>query len=495
MATTFARPRTLRLEPYLLEDDSALPPRFIRRLGELGDRPAVVMAVALLAAGIYVLFRLDAFGWDPSRFVVAGSEYVTAGAPSTLAVLPGSGGYDGQFFFRLALDPFTTTRIAHGIILDLPAYRQQRIVYPLLAWLFSGGNPVAAAWALIGVNVAAYAGLGYLAGSLARSYNRNALLGLIVVAYPGFLMSLSRDLCEIVATFFLLASLLALRKQRYLSSALLMTLAILSKETTIVVAGAMGLDWVLTLVRNYWRARHGRPALHNDWCGWAKIVFLVPLLVESVWQVVLDLTWGTTGIPPGRLDLILPLSAFGLFLARAAAHVQAAVPNKAPASVSVKAVAPTSGHAASGGGPLSIASSPYAAAPVVSHVGTVPMVAYYLGGGAVGVGQYTSYLLHLVSLTFIFVLVTALAMSVRKSAAPRSLKLAFWLALLLIASTPRIPWNDDSAFLRSLAPLMLLGTFTLMANRRTRDRVAIGILGGMGAIVWIWTAATIFAIP
>ena len=52
-----------------------------------------------------------------------------------LTVYEGSSGYDGAFVYRLALDPFTEQPVAHGITLDNPSYRQQRIVLPLVAWL------------------------------------------------------------------------------------------------------------------------------------------------------------------------------------------------------------------------------------------------------------------------------------------------------------------------------------------------------------------------
>jgi hypothetical protein len=50
-------------------------------------------------------------------------------------------GYDGQFFYRLALEPFSTAERVDGIAFDAPAYRQQRIGYPLLAFLTTALTP------------------------------------------------------------------------------------------------------------------------------------------------------------------------------------------------------------------------------------------------------------------------------------------------------------------------------------------------------------------
>src|SRR5437588_9577196 len=82
---------------------------------------ALAVALALLA--------LAAHDWDVSGFVTAGTDVTDpARSPRGLHVDPGPG-YDGQYFYRLALDPLTDRRTDFGIILDDAAYRQQRILY------------------------------------------------------------------------------------------------------------------------------------------------------------------------------------------------------------------------------------------------------------------------------------------------------------------------------------------------------------------------------
>ena len=54
---------------------------------------------------MFVTCRLITMDGDPSRFVLAGSRFVDPGAaPRTLHVEPADG-YDGQFFYLLALAP------------------------------------------------------------------------------------------------------------------------------------------------------------------------------------------------------------------------------------------------------------------------------------------------------------------------------------------------------------------------------------------------------
>ena len=90
-----------------------------------------------------------------------------ARVPHGVFVLPRSTGYDGQFYYRLALDPANLHQTAFGITMDAP-YRFMRIGYSALAWLVSLGQRTAVPYALAAINVAALGALGYLGGLLAR---------------------------------------------------------------------------------------------------------------------------------------------------------------------------------------------------------------------------------------------------------------------------------------------------------------------------------------
>src|SRR3954447_9864368 len=90
---------------------------------------AVIITAAAYAA--FVGCRLDAVG-DWSRFVSAGDQYCDPTAtPEALFVAKNSSGYDGQFYYRLSLAPFSHRAIERGIRFDSPPYRSQRIIYPL----------------------------------------------------------------------------------------------------------------------------------------------------------------------------------------------------------------------------------------------------------------------------------------------------------------------------------------------------------------------------
>ena len=153
------------------------------------DRRWVVMLITLVFALAFCVVRLQGLGGGPASFVVAGDRFVRIpAAPAGLPVTHGPG-YDGQFFYRLSLRPWTQERTEFGITLDEPAYRQQRIVYPLVSFVVARGGPAVTAWALVGWNLAAAAALGWLGAALARRRGRHALWGLAVAAYPGFVLS------------------------------------------------------------------------------------------------------------------------------------------------------------------------------------------------------------------------------------------------------------------------------------------------------------------
>lgn len=263
-------------------------------------------AATLVIAGA----RIVGLGGDPSRFVVAGDAFVDRlAAPPALAILPASSGYDGQFFYRLALDPFTSQKTAFGIALDLPARRQQRILYPLLAWCISSGDPSRVAWALIGLNVAGMGILGWLGALWARDCGRHALCGLAFPAYPGFVLTLGRDLSEILSACLALAGLFALRRERGLAAGVLLALAVLARESALIIVLAVAAVWV-------WDQGFSRGA-RRDLPTSASLGFAVPLWCAAAWQVVLRERWNISPATTAIDAFGVPFVALAQFVVRA----------------------------------------------------------------------------------------------------------------------------------------------------------------------------------
>ena len=249
---------------------------------------------------IYVLVRLGLNGWDPAQFITAGDRYVQSSkTPTDIPVLKNSVGYDGHFFYRLALDPFPSQQAKYGVLLDRPAYRSQRVLYPLVAKALAVGNVGLIPTALIAVNLLAITFSAYLAGSLAQHYRGSPNAGLLAGFYPGLLLSVSRDLAEPLALALMLGSIMFLRNSKHVLATMLLTLAVLTRETSLLIAVAAGLIWLYYLRSN--------PSSIRERIPW--FYFTLPVCVFVLWQVILWRTWGqfpvltgtsSSGGPPSK---------------------------------------------------------------------------------------------------------------------------------------------------------------------------------------------------
>jgi hypothetical protein len=258
-------------------------PRRSRRLVTWADRPAVPGSIALLAALAFVLARRQLWAaGDISRFILVGRHFATPSQlPPHIALSP-TYGYDGQFYYRLALNPFNFAHTAYGIRLDQP-YRFMRIGYPWLTWLASVGQHDLVPIMLVVVNIIAIGALGYLGGMFAQQGGRPALAGLILPAYFGLLTSLSRDTAEPLAAICLLGGLLAIRMRRPVLAALLLAYGALCRETVMVAVAAIFIIRVVEVIRGREPARPRR----------ADLTWLLPSVVFVVWEVIVKAITGS----------------------------------------------------------------------------------------------------------------------------------------------------------------------------------------------------------
>jgi hypothetical protein len=173
--------------------------------------------------------------------VVAGDTFVARSAapgdPDPPHAFPGNG-YDGQFYWRLAVDPAAWDVASHdGVAFD-GAYRAPRIGYPLLAWLASAGRPALVAWALVGVNVAALGAVAFGGSLIAARAARSPVWGLAVAATPGLVLALGRDLAEPVTVACLVGGIAALQRGRWGVATVAWSYAVLTREQALLTVGA-----------------------------------------------------------------------------------------------------------------------------------------------------------------------------------------------------------------------------------------------------------------
>jgi hypothetical protein len=170
-----------------------------------------------------------------------------------------STGYDGQFYYRFAFNPFNWNPTAYGVTVD-HNYRYTRIGYSLVAYIISlGGHGRLLPTVLVVVNLICVGVMAYLGAKLARESGRHALWGLLFVAYFGLVISVGRDTSEPLADACMLAGLLAYRHSRYVLAALLVAYAVFTNEPILILCVAIA----FVRLYQFWlkRAKPGPPDL------------------------------------------------------------------------------------------------------------------------------------------------------------------------------------------------------------------------------------------
>ncbi len=154
---------------------------------------------------------------------------------------------------------------------------------PALAWVGSlGGRPDLLPFALIGVNLVALVAGTALLETLLRTHNASRWYALSYGLFAGVFVAVRFSTNEPLAYGLVIAALLAAERKRLLAFALLMALAALAKETTLLFTGG----YLLFLLSEH-RLRD------------AFRVGIVALLPFALWQAVLYQKFGTFGVGSG----------------------------------------------------------------------------------------------------------------------------------------------------------------------------------------------------
>jgi hypothetical protein len=200
-------------------------------------------AFALVAVAAYLLLVLPTLvqhDFDPSVFIVAGDRFVDrTQSISPIMVRHNKSGYDGQFYYRLALAPYRMQQSAFGIRLDEPAWRAQRILYSVLAWGGAFGQAALVPASLLLVNLLGLGSIAVFTVRLTARLHLPPLTPLAMMLWPGFIIALTHDTTEIVAAALLLGALDAYFAERLLAYGLLGALATLTRETSILALGGV----------------------------------------------------------------------------------------------------------------------------------------------------------------------------------------------------------------------------------------------------------------
>ena len=228
--------------------------------------------VSTLVAAAYVVFRLANLGWQPIELFELGTRF-------SEGVEDGSPGYDGQFSYYIAenLDPQAVEPK-----LDVPAYRYQRILYPIAARVLTIGQDAWLPWTLVIVGLLAHWLGTWAVARLLLDQVVNPWYSLSYGLWVGMVASIGLGLGEPLAYGLAAGGWLARSKGRTVWSALLFGLALFAKETTIVFLAA-------AILAELTDQRRGR----------ALAAYFTAATAFAAWQAWLWITFGTPGLASG----------------------------------------------------------------------------------------------------------------------------------------------------------------------------------------------------
>jgi hypothetical protein len=213
------------------------------------------------------------------RFYVQGPEEILGFKPYVHA---DSFGFDGQFFYFLAHDPFL--RRGAYRFLDDPRLRAQRVGYPLLAWLLALGIKPLLPASLYLVNMLALLGSVALLGARARQAGRPYFYGLAFVLCASTITVATTMTCEVVTTFFLLLAFRFHEKQKTLPLLGATLMAVFCKEICLLWVAALMACALFEKRRDILIGCFGVVALWAGWQVYLAARIPAPYLARSTLQ-------------------------------------------------------------------------------------------------------------------------------------------------------------------------------------------------------------------
>jgi hypothetical protein len=223
--------------------------------------------ITCLASVLLVGITIARSGGDPLTLARIGTHF-SEGNPS------GTEGYDGQFVYYIARDP-APERVAP--YLDVPAYRYQRILLPLLARGLSFGNEAALPWILALLGIVSLTVGAWVVEKILVGWGVNRWYALVYGLWTGFLLAIIVDLPEPLAYGLVAGGLLALERERRLLGWCLLGLSVFAKEVAML--------FVVACVLAYFFQRRWRDVVALGLIG------IAPFFVFQAWL------WAVFGQP------------------------------------------------------------------------------------------------------------------------------------------------------------------------------------------------------
>ncbi len=258
---------------------------------------AALLAAFVLVSGLVLLEEIHERGGGRPDNLIQVSQYFAKDprwVPSGAHLQETGYGYDGQFFLYMAQDPWASKGARAN--LDSPAYRYQRMLYPLFLNLLSGGDKERLPQLMLVVNVLCVLGAFVVVVLLARRLGAAWPWALFFFCGYGLIQPAYLGLSEPLANLLLALSLYGLAAGWLWWAAFTLSLMVLTRESYMV------LPMVGTL----------RAALLRRW---EFLAYLPAVACGLAWQMWVIWRFGHPAYEqsnPGNLTWLL-LGILGLF--------------------------------------------------------------------------------------------------------------------------------------------------------------------------------------
>ena len=243
--------------------------RVSRGIAWASRSPWAVAGTVFAIFGLW-LAGMYARGYDARNSIVLGTRYVQMSHRSsvirydpTYRYPGGPSGYDGQFFYFIAVDPLRAR-----YYMDSPSYRYTKILYPVVARLLALGQAGLVPFALILTNWLAIAATAGALGAWLRRKGMSPWFALVYALCPGVWVSFERDLTEPLSYALVITAVYFYDfggRYRWASSGILFALAILARDKAAIFAGIYGAGMLLSgadsWVEGHWQGWRDRRAL------------------------------------------------------------------------------------------------------------------------------------------------------------------------------------------------------------------------------------------
>jgi len=200
-----------------------------------------LLLIALLYA-VFILLFLSKFNFNPSATIELSENYIfTYGGeiPSGIVVHKNDG-FDGQFYYMMALNPSLDK-------IFLQPHFFQRILYPVLALILSLGIKELLPITLILINYVAIILSCYILMLILRKYKANLNLVFIFAFNVGLIISITRNLTEPLMTLLIICAIYFLDKKRHVISMIFFSFALLAREIALPLYVALLLYFFIKL--------------------------------------------------------------------------------------------------------------------------------------------------------------------------------------------------------------------------------------------------------